>query len=204
MSETATSENASENASVFVTSTGFTLKLKPVSPFLIQKVQTSMPEPPAPTYTVTTAAGNVETHTHDAESIKDAPDTDKEAWVKYITELRAQQSEVNDRLVRLIILRGIESDVPEYGWDRAQEDLGVTVPKDPNERKVHYILTETIGTAEDMANLITNVIALSGVNQEAVEAARSTFRNSLRRNGSTPAANSKPLPLDAQPAVSGD
>lgn len=186
----------------FTTSTGFKLSLKPVSPFLIQKVQASGEYPKPPTYEVTTAAGSKEVHEHDAESIKTASDAEKAAWVAYTVKSRAVQSEVNDRLVRLILLRGIESEVPDYGWDREQEEVfGIKVPKDPNDRKVHYLLTEAIGTADDIANLITEVIALSGVSQEAIETARASFRRALRRNATNGVAEPEPVTLDAQPPV---
>lgn len=188
----------------FTTSTGFKLKLKPVSPYLIQKVQQSLSEPEPPTYEVVTAVGVKEVHKHDSVSIQTASDEDKLLWVKYLMELQRVNAEINDRVMRLIILRGVETDVPEYGWDREQEEvLGLKVPKDPSDRKVHYILTEAISTATDIADLVTAVIALSGISQEAVNAARSSFRRAIRGNTTNGAGGPTTVTVEPQPAVPG-
>ena len=52
----------------FVLSNGQTIKIRSVSPVLVQKASASVKMPPRPTYTAVTVSGREEIHPLDAES----------------------------------------------------------------------------------------------------------------------------------------
>ena len=164
----------------FTSSTGRTVKLQAVSPFLIDQVKASVAMPEPPTYTVTTATGGTETWPHDETTL--ATDDDKKAWAAYKLAVKNAQAIQNDRVARLILSRGVQVDIPNDGWREFQTELGVKVPESPIDLKVHFITTEVIGTPEDLGEIVAQVMGMSTMNERAVGVARDSFRLAIQRN----------------------
>lgn len=170
--------------SVFTSSTGRKITLQGVSPFLVDKVRASVVYPKPPTYAAATATGEVEVYPHDESTL--VTDEDRAAWLAYQADLIKAQAESNDKVARLILTRGVSLTIPEDGWREEQEALGVAIPDKPVELKLHFIMTEVIGSAGDLGEIIAQVLGLSTTDERAVEAARSSFRAAIQRNPASP------------------
>lgn len=180
----------------FTSSTGLSVKLRPVSPFSIEKVKESVKDPLVPTYTVTTAVGAVETYPHDEESIKAASAEDQQAWARYQVDLLMAMGTRNERLTQLLLLEGVDVDIPADGWQKRQQRLGIVIPDDPDDLKVHYILTRVVGRPEDLEEMLARVMEQIGVQAADMEAARNSFRHSIRRNAAPATNGAGAIPLD--------
>ena len=105
-----------------------------------------------------------------------------EKWAAYVKERDEVQEQLNDRLWQAVMRRALVVDLPDDdGWILDQEELGLTVPKDKRERRVHYIRTEVIGGMRDVLRL-TAIANGSDLGEEAISLAEASFRHSLARN----------------------
>lgn len=164
---------------VFTSSTGRKITLQGVSPFLVDKVRAGIVFPKPPTYTAATATGEIETYPHDETTL--ATDEDKKAWAAYQADLAQAQAKSNDTMARLILTRGVVLTIPDDGWREEQESFGIQIPDKPVDLKLHFIMTEVIGNADDLGEIIAQVLGLSTMDERAVEAARSSFRLAIKR-----------------------
>jgi hypothetical protein len=142
--------------------------------------------PETPTYTATFAGGDTETFEYTEESIKDAPDEDKEAWADYILAQDKAQAEYDAKFAntstRIIATDGVRvlNAPPEDEWIKRQQWQGLDVPDDPLERSLHYFLTVAIGDVEkDMMQIYKGIVLASGRSQEEVEKIEAFFRGEV-------------------------
>lgn len=158
----------------FTTSRGATFTLQPIAFLLEQYSQThQLPEPP--TYEIKTMGGAVETHEHDETTLQ--TDEDRHKWAEYQLTLAHCKRDRNRGLLRIILLKSVQVTMPsDESWMREQEALGITVPADPIERKLHYIQTELLGGKKDIEELLLRSFEISGADEEAVAQARALFR----------------------------
>lgn len=172
----------------FKTSRGVEIEFLPI-PTLLEKLQAQhrMPEPP--TYEVKAATGAVELYPHDETTLeeKDNPEAtakNLKAWADYQAQLKAATEAFNLALIRLVMLRGIRVEMPEpNGWVKEQEYIGITVPDDPLERKIHWLETEALANEADYMAVVSGVMEASGVPEEVVSQAEATFRGKVGSNG---------------------
>src|SRR3990167_3625754 len=200
----------------YTTVSGITIKIKPVSPLTIQKIQQAVKrefekrnEPLArPTYILKTSLGDEETFEHDEKTLE--TDEDREAWGKFIDANTRLRIESEERLARFMKLDGIEYDAPDDEWQKLQKYMGLEIPTDPFELKIHYLDTEILRTPKDQNGVIERILVLSsaGMPQEALDAVRASFRSDaagLDGGRSTPVGVDDPRawllaqPLEAQP-----
>lgn len=164
------------------TTRGVTVTCLPIQT-LLDKLngQFKLPEPP--TYEVKTAMGAVERHAHDETTLD--TDADRTAWAEYQKQTAAAQAAHNLALTRLVLLRGIAVDIPaDDAWAKEQQWLGITVPVEPIERKLHYIETEVISGIADIEAIMVGVMRASGVPEDLLAQMEASFRRSLgKRNG---------------------
>lgn len=169
---------------IFRTVDGAELKLHPVSQVLLQRLRQAVRkqyeergEPlAAPTYTATTVTGETETHPHDPTTLE--TDADKAAWAAYLDANQRLQAEMNERVTRVMITRGVDlPDVPG-GWLNEMHELGIELPSDPVELRAEYLVMEYLKTPADTQNLIAEIMALSyrGANPEVTAAIEALFR----------------------------
>lgn len=183
----------------FTTSRGIALEFLSI-PVLLEKLHSQHPMPAPPTYTVETATGVKEVHTHDETTLETAED--KAAWAEYQDNLKAAQAKLNESLMRVVLLRGLKVDIPANGWVKEQEYMGITVPDDPTERRMHYLQTEALATREDYEAAVAGVMGASGVPEEVIRQAEDTFRGKVgadQTSGPAPASNGNAV--DDQPPV---
>lgn len=172
----------------FQTSNGVRLTIHGVSQVLLQKVVQSVKFPEPPYYENETATGDKERQTIDENFLKGedlTPEERKlftsqlEAYQKALHEAEADQ---NKRVNNAIFLKGIE--IPkdmdnEEEWLEEQQFLGVEVPEDRFERRIHYIQTEILQTPADLASVMEMVMQLSGVPSKELAEAKRLFQHSL-------------------------
>lgn len=167
--------------STFVTSTGVTLEFLPI-PLLIEKMREQHPLPEPPTYEVETAGGAKELHPHDTTTL--TTDEERAAWADYQARLAEATADDNLRFMRLVMLRGIKFDLPPTDdWIEAQAYIGLTVPTDPLNRRIHWLETEALATKEDYVALLRGVMGASEVPEEVIRAAENSFRGQVGSNG---------------------
>lgn len=184
----------------FTTSRGIVLEFLPI-PALLEKLQAQHKLPEPPTYEVKTATGVIEHHTHDETTLE--TDADKAAWAEYQKNLQEATARLNLGLMRLVMLRGVKVEMPEgEAWIAEQQFIGLTVPDDPLERKMYWLETEALASANDYAQMLAGVMAASGLSEEVVAQAEATFRGALGQNSnSEPASENNGHELADQPAV---
>jgi hypothetical protein len=179
----------------YITSQGKKIRIVGLSPFLIDKMRASGDIPEPPTYIVETVAGDEEIHTHDETTLEVEGDPEQtkanqKAWREFVEASELAQREVNERFLRLLLLRGIDLDIEDYergDWVKEQRSLGIDIPEDPVEKKVHYVQTEILSSFDDVINLLTRVMSLSGLDEEAMATAEASFRSAIRNVTATAA-----------------
>jgi len=170
MSET---DELTNNQNIHETRKGVAVRLCLFSPVLQDKVRQSVQFPEVPIYIAKTAGGGKEEHPYTADMVE--TDDEKAMWAEYQAARLAANLLLYDRLGRLALIRGTEIDIPDDGWDTEQESLGITVPTDPTERKIHYIETEAVESNQDYSELILAILAYQGIQQEDRAAAAASF-----------------------------
>jgi len=120
--------------SVFTTSSGVEVTLKPVDPIFIQSVSSTVKIPKAPFYEVTTISGRTERHKMDAVAAKQL-ENGQSIWDQYIEERNEAQTEQSNRILRAILYMGTEVEVPGQDWEKKFRFLGVDIPDDEDERR---------------------------------------------------------------------
>jgi hypothetical protein len=172
----------------YTTERGVTIRVVPI-PLLLDEVRRSAPMPEPPTYTEKLAGGatqEVEITEGDAETwAREDPETwaeHAERWAAYVQERDAAQQVVNDRIWQAILRRAIRVDMPEDdGWVYDHEAMGLAVPEDPRERRIHYVRTEVVGGMPDILK-ITAMANGADLSEEALASAEASFRDSLARS----------------------
>ncbi len=191
---------------VFVTRDGNRIPLRRVAPLLMEKIRQSVVLPSPPTYEVETAGGDIEKHIHDETTLE--TDEDRAAWAAYQTAQVQANGDLMEKILRLLFAKATGDVVPAGDeWVKEQTYLGVDVPDDPLGRKIHYIQTELLTHTGDIMAFMSAAVALTGVDEEVVEAAEATFRNPVRQGGEDagPGAGQSATEgaLVAQPDISG-
>lgn len=170
----------------FTTRAGVELILVPIPPLLLEQVRASVKYPPVPTYTTKTAAGNEETYKHDETTL--TTDEERLAWAEYLAGKKEADRLLNERVMRALFLKGIALTMPtDNEWVLEQEFMGIKVPDNPLERKLHYISTELVSTSEDMVGIMSEIMRLTGVDEAVVKNAEESFRRAVeeRRRAAT-------------------
>lgn len=162
----------------YTTSMGVTVKIKPISPDYVQLIEKQVPLPEAPHYENTLLGGAVEKIYHTETSI--TTEEEKAAWAEYKLALAAAQEDIFIRKTRAVIRRCIVVDMPDDdGWIRSQAEDGITVPEDPEERRIHYVKTEVFGNANDVLFVVQAAMKLARFDEEDYKASMSFFRDKV-------------------------
>lgn len=176
-----------ERRDVIITTDGREIHLHPVSQVLIQKTTEAvrremkvagMPLEP-PTYEIATVAGTVETHVHDETTLSN--DEDRAAWAAYQAATAQLGRDTNERVTKLLMLKGVDVADPPPEWAEDQKWLGIEVPDDPRERKLAYIQSDVLKTPDDIvvATMRIMQLSLTGLPEEDLDAIEAMFRNQM-------------------------
>lgn len=183
----------------FTTSRGVEVEFLSIAT-LLDAITASHPPPQPPVYEVQTATGAVEKHEHNVTTLE--TDADKAAWAQYLEAGRAQQRKLQAAITKVVLLRGMKAPpMPEGdGWVKEHEFLGMSVPDDPLERRLHWIETEVLAGQADVEAVMLGVMRASGTPEELLRQMEATFRRAPRRQaaGRADAAQGQ---VDGQPEV---
>ena len=124
-----------------------------------------------------------------SQELVDTSGTDEEkvAWAEYLAAHQVVDNEysakLNDARMRLFCVRGVTilDPKPEEEWVQEHEWLGMVVPTNPLERKLHYFRTEALGTVMDIFTITKGIYQSAGVDPEALNAYEATFRSEMGR-----------------------
>ena len=177
-------ESTNHRGKEFTTSTGVTVRIIGLNQKLYDGVRSSIEFPEVPMYEAPIGSGKeIELHPINQTVLDDPSLTDEEreeleiAWEEYTRDLREAELELNQRVVSMILLKGIQVDMPDDDeWIKEQEFLGIEIPKNFVERKLHWIDTEVIATYEDLLTIMELVMDQTGIPSEALAEAKKLFR----------------------------
>ncbi len=168
----------------YVTSRGVKVKFLGVASLIdAQQAALNALHPKPPTYVVKGLAGE-EIHEHD-DSTDKSPEQAVE-YAAYKTKLAEWQATSQKEFMQLVMLRGIEFEMPrDDAWKRQQKFLHINIPENTEGARVagklHYLETEVLGGTQDYMALVTGVMRVSGVPEELLTQIESSFRGSLER-----------------------
>ena len=169
----------------YKTERGITIQVVPI-PMLLDELQRNYPDIPAPTYTETIAGGGTQTVTiTETDAMIAAAENPewwgqhKPAWEAYQKAVAERSVKVNEAVWRAICLRAIQIDLPvDESWIDDHRSLGMAIPDNQKERRLHYIRTEVVGGPRDMIR-ITGMAAGVNIDEEALERVEGSFRGQL-------------------------
>lgn len=167
----------------FSSSRGSVLNLKPVSQFKLDSLRTANRVVPIPTYQTSVVGGASETIPLDEKIAKNKGRV--EEWEAYLEEKKQADQFNAKKFWELMVWEGVEVEVPgeESQWYQTCKHFGMDVPENPVERKLFYVYNELLGTPEDIANLISEIFAVSQIDAKVVAKLRESFRAGI--SGST-------------------
>jgi len=188
-------ETKARDYSVFVNSAKETYIIHGLSPMLPDKLLGAVKAeyekvkgkiPPAPTYEVTTASGEKETHLHDATTLI-VPDDEQQTaenqrvWAEYNKAITSVNEEYNNRIMKAVFM-AVEAK-PTQAWRDEMKFLGIpTPPENSPAEKYSYIETHVIQSPEDLAKLTTSVFRMAGIISEAAIAeVDATFQRDMEK-----------------------
>ena len=162
-------------------------ELKPISVVKMQKLQASIEKRfkkqgkklDPPTYEISLPNGAIQVYEYDQEGIDDpsTPEEDKALWKQHLDDVAEFNLEFSNASMNMILYDGVECEVGE-DWVEAQLWMGIEVPENKFDLKVHYLQTEVFKTPMELQQVIQDIMLLStkGVDQDAIDAAMRSFR----------------------------
>jgi hypothetical protein len=205
VAEEVETENTQGRPTGFVNSAGIWVSCLGVEPRYIKQIRERVRRefesrgelPVKPTYTVEMLGGGTKVIDHDEKSILSASDEEKEAWGIYVKREARLNNEMTERLIKALIIRGIDCQVPT-DWIAEQKLLGFVVPDDPLQLKLDYCQSELILKAEDVDQLMTLPLFLSfkGLSNKEFEDLEDQFRRLMESVGDGPGET----PIEPEPA----
>jgi len=182
----------------YITSLGKRVEFVPIGPLLDKltaALNIGLSKVQPPTYTVPTATGVNEVW----PLVEQIPKTDKEwdelierqksaddknAIARYRADRAVVKAEYSKNLMRLVLTRGIKVEMPEdEGWVEEHRWLGMSVPDDPRERRLHYIETECMAVAEDYRQVVCLSFETSEVREELISLFEAAFQRPVEKRG---------------------
>ena len=169
--------------------------LKPVSLVDLMEITSSIEmeyrengEPlDVPTYTIK-VGDDEQTHEHehilddDGNVVKSTLETEEDhaAWEAHINAQARLETEVALYSSRYIMLEGIDIDWSQYnGWEEKKKKYRITIPDDPDDKKLYFIMSVAFPTQSLQEQVAQNVMLLSaeGSDPERIEAIEALFRS---------------------------
>jgi len=179
-----------DNLKTFCSSKGVELLLKPVSQFKLDSVRASFEDIPALTYTMNVLGNDVE-YPMDEQIARNKGRLDE--WQDYLKAKSKFERDKAKRVTDLLIYDGVDIEVPgpDSDWQKMSEAFGIKVPVDLIQRKLHYIYTEVLIGQEDIANLVSQLLSISQIDEEVIRKIRESFRVKQKRDADRPLREKK-------------
>ena len=167
-----------------LTINGYKLVVSSIPPLAPKSIEMQYrkqnPEPKPPTYTVDAVGGITETFEHTKETIQDEDTDVKEAYLKWEEDHQVWSTELTSKIITLFMTQGIDLKLTkkqETALESQTKMLGLDVPEDESEREVFYLETFVVGSQKAMETLMKEVLAETGIDDEALAVASETFQN---------------------------
>jgi hypothetical protein len=177
----------------FVGKHGTEVPLQSIGHRYVQMAMDRYPIPDKPTYSITTAAGDVEIHPHNIEydddgKVKRTSLQTEEDWAEWRSYEEGQREAVANRLdaaTTMLLNHCVKLDPPPIEeWNFDFDYWGIAPPPDddPKQFKVFWIENELLPDPDDMTSLLARLWVLGGLAEEdrAKELER-FFRSTLAR-----------------------
>jgi hypothetical protein len=168
-----------ERSRPYTASSGLEVILTGLPPLVPQRIDASIEYPNKPTYEVETASGDIEVFEHDETSLES--DEDKQEWADYEDAQNEAETELTEKLLYAVLLECVEPKNAEtyeellLDWKRKQRLMGIDISEDEEENKFYFMQTEVFHDADDIGEVLTIVMSLTGVSVEDLASARDSF-----------------------------
>lgn len=156
-----------DNPYVVTLSNGVQVNLRPVPPYLIDRIRSTVPTPKPPTVEIQTAWGGTEEWPNEKDP-------------SYMTALAAAQEQQAEKLWRAEFILGIADDPPpDEEWIDDLTQWGIEIPEDPKEKKLLWVETVLIAKSTDAWKLITAIRSAARPTKEEIGELAESFRGNL-------------------------
>lgn len=174
-----------DQADIFTAEDGTEIELLAIRPFemamITEALRKKYPIPAVPTYEVETIGGGKELREHDETTATD--DADKAMWKRYLATKAEAEGKINQEMNDYILAAGTHTKFsvdPDAPWTKIQRKFGIVIPDDPEDLRVHYLKTRVLNV-DDINELLTRIMAKTGIKADMVETAKNSFRSPVRR-----------------------
>ena len=171
-------DESRERSRSYIASSGLDVTLTGLPPLVPQRIDSSIEYPSKPTYEVETASGDIETYEYDAKSLETATDEDKQAWADYLEGTSDAETELTEKLLYAVLLECVEMeecDEAFEAWKKRQKLIGIELSEDDDENKFYFMQTEVFHDQDDIGEILSIVMSLTGVSVEDLAEARDSF-----------------------------
>jgi len=171
------SEQVSQN---FVNSRGISMTLRAIPPYLAQMANEAISRPKPPTYAIELEGGGTEEHVHDETSIAQSSDAEKIKWAEYQDALLESIRTSTESLLNIILIEGVELEIDDMPrWLKKMELMHIPVSDDPEERLLAYKKAYVLGSKEDINDVTSRVMAMTGLSREDVNNVKQSFPDTV-------------------------
>jgi hypothetical protein len=180
-----------ERSRPYTASSGLQVILTGLPPLTPQQVNRAIEYPKKPTYEIPTASGDVETYEHDETTLQS--DEDRKAWADYLEAQEEAETELTEKLLYAVLLECVElKDFEDRftSWKRKQGLLKIPLAEDEEENKFYFMQTEVFHDSDDIGEILTIVMGLTGVSVEDLTSVRDSFPGEVESEPRTGEGNS--------------
>jgi len=165
-----------ERSRSYTASSGLVVILHGLPPLTPQRINSSIEYPKKPTYEVENVAGDKDVYEHDETTLEN--DADKQAWADYLQAQDEAETELTEKLLYAVLLECVELTKFEEkfeSWKKKQKLIGLDLSSDEDENKFYFMQTEVFHDSDDIGEILTVVMGLTGVSVEDLAEARDSF-----------------------------
>ena len=106
-------------------------------------------------------------------------DDDIEVWNGYLNAVDRMSTEIAFYTTKYVLLEGVEIDWSQYeGWEDRKRKYRITVPDDPDDKKLYFITSVAFPTPEMQKRVAADILMKSaeGSDSDRIEAIEALFR----------------------------
>ena len=184
-------DESRERSRPYTTSSGLQVILTGLPPLTPQQVNRAIDYPTKPTYEVNTATGDVEIYEHDETTL--TTEEDKKVWADYLEAQEDAETELTEKLLYAVLLECVElRDFEDsfVAWKKRQKLIGIDLSEDEDENKFYFMQTEVFHDSDDIGEILTVVMGLTGVSVEDLTSVRDSFPSEVESEPRTGEGNS--------------
>lgn len=162
-----TAVKSNDNPLVVTLSNGVQVNIKPVPPYLIDRIRGTVTTPKPPTIEVKTAWGGTEEWPNEND-------------LAYKAALEAAQEKQAEKLWRAEFILGIADEPPpDEEWTKTLTMFDIEIPEDPKEKKLLWVETVLCAKGTDAWKLIYAIRSAARPTKEEISNIAESFRGDL-------------------------